>query len=233
MQEDGFDVLVSDLNIGQPYDGFTIASAMRRIHPKVATIMITGYPAFETALESIRQQVDDYVLKPADVDELISLIEKKLEARKQYRPEQQKRAIEVVRDNRDHIIKRWMTTVENDPQLARMSLTKHQRKGHLPQFLNALAVQVEAHEPKVSEAAMSAAALHGEQRLKIGYSIPLVIREARMLAAVIFQVLQEYLLEIKISRLIPDMVEIANSVNAQLENSIRAYIEARPSPRAA
>lgn len=233
MQEDGFDVLVSDLNIGQPYDGFTIASAMRRIHPKVATILITGYPAFETALESIRQQVDDYVLKPADVDDLINLIEKKLEARKQYRPEQQKRAIEVVRDNRDHIIKRWMNTVDNDPQLTGMRLTKQQRKGHLPQFLDALTAQVEAHEAKVSEAALDAAALHGEHRQKIGYSIPLVIREARMLAAVIFEVLQEYLLEIKISRLIPDMVEITNSINAQLENSIRAYIDVRPSPRVA
>jgi YesN/AraC family two-component response regulator len=195
--------------------------------------MITGYPAFETALESIRQQVDDYVLKPADVDQLIDLIEKKLEARKQYRPEQQKRAIEVVRDNRDHIIKRWMNTVDNDAQLAEMRLSKQQRKGHLPQFLNALAVQVEAHEPKVSEAALNAAALHGEQRLKIGYSIPLVIREARMLTAVIFEVLQEYLLEIKISRLIPDLVGITNSINTQLEHSVRAYIDARPSPRVA
>ncbi|HKR95127.1 MAG TPA: response regulator, partial [Candidatus Angelobacter sp.] len=31
MQEEGFDVLVSDLNVGAPYDGFTIASAMRRL----------------------------------------------------------------------------------------------------------------------------------------------------------------------------------------------------------
>jgi two-component system response regulator FlrC len=62
IQSDPYDVLVSDLNIGQPYDGFMIASAMRRVQPSVVNVMITGYPAFESALESIRQQVDDYLV---------------------------------------------------------------------------------------------------------------------------------------------------------------------------
>ena len=230
MQEDGYDVLVSDLNVGEPYDGFTIASAMRRIHPGVATVMITGYPAFETALESIRQQIDDYLIKPTDIDQLVTCIEAKLNARKQYRPGQQKRAVEVVGENRDHIIKRWLSTVEADPQLTAIALSKVQRKGHLPEFVDALTTQVEAHEPEVGKIALEAAALHGEHRMKIGYSIPLVIREARILAAVIFEVLQEYLLEIKLSRLIPDMVEITNSVNKQLEHSISAFINAQPHP---
>lgn len=223
-QEEQFDVLVSDLNVGAPYDGFTIASAMRRLHPRVATVMITGYPAFEDALESIRKQVDDYVLKPADIDDLVEKIESKLEERKQYSPGQQKRAVQVVEDNRDHIIKRWMMIVEADTELRSVAATKSQRKGHLLKFLDALTAQVEHYESFVGTAAMDAAALHGEDRLKLGYSIPLIVREARMLAEVIFEVLQEYLLEIKISRLIPDMVAISNSINSQLEKSIQAYL---------
>jgi len=39
-----FDVLISDLNIGQPGDGFTVVSAMRRTQPKCVTIILTGYP---------------------------------------------------------------------------------------------------------------------------------------------------------------------------------------------
>jgi two-component system response regulator FlrC len=42
IQSDPYDVLVSDLNIGQPYDGFMIASAMRRVQPSVVNVMITG-----------------------------------------------------------------------------------------------------------------------------------------------------------------------------------------------
>src|SRR5438874_11972725 len=56
IQKEQFDVLLSDLNIGQPGDGFTIVSAMRRIQPNAVTVIITGYPAFETALEAIRKQ---------------------------------------------------------------------------------------------------------------------------------------------------------------------------------
>jgi DNA-binding response OmpR family regulator len=228
MQESKYDVLVSDLNIGQPYDGFTIASAMRRLQPTVATVMITGFPAFEAALESIRQQVDDYVLKPADIEELVSRIEAKLQSRKQYRPGQLKRAVEIVEENRDHIIKRWMSMVEADSELTALPLTRTQRKGHLPKFLDALTAQVEAHNPTVSIAAIDAAVLHGKNRLRLGYSVPLLVREARVLGTVIFEVLQEYLLEVKISCLTPDLVALANSINAQLEHSIRAYLEAEP-----
>ena len=70
-----FDVLLSDLNIGNPGDGLTVVSAMRRTQPEAVTMILTGYPAFETALEAIRQQVDDYIVKPADVPALVRAIE--------------------------------------------------------------------------------------------------------------------------------------------------------------
>src|SRR6266567_5471173 len=46
IQSEQFDVLLSDLNIGEPSDGFTVVSAMRRIQPDALTIILTGYPAF-------------------------------------------------------------------------------------------------------------------------------------------------------------------------------------------
>src|SRR3954447_6324057 len=81
MQNETFDVLIADLNIGQPGDGFTVVSAMRRTQPSAVTIILTGYPAFETALQAIRSQVDDYVIKPAGADKLISAIQQHLESR--------------------------------------------------------------------------------------------------------------------------------------------------------
>src|SRR2546428_567626 len=54
-----FDVLISDLNIGEPADGFTVVSAMRRTQPKCVNFILTGYPAFETALQAIRKHVED------------------------------------------------------------------------------------------------------------------------------------------------------------------------------
>ena len=77
-----FDVLLSDLNIGSERDGFDVVKAMRQTHPRCVTILLTGYPAFETAVEGIRHQIDDYVVKPADIDMLVQLMNEKLLARK-------------------------------------------------------------------------------------------------------------------------------------------------------
>src|SRR5258708_7992566 len=48
-----FDVLLSDLNIGQPGDGFTVVSAMRRGQPQTATFILTTYPAFYPSFQPI------------------------------------------------------------------------------------------------------------------------------------------------------------------------------------
>src|SRR4051794_22509141 len=74
-----FDVLLSDLNIGEPGDGFTVVSAMRRVQPHACTFILTGYPDFESALRAIRSQVDDYFAKPADVDALVDRIQRSLD----------------------------------------------------------------------------------------------------------------------------------------------------------
>src|SRR5580700_11500494 len=73
-----FDVLLSDLNIGEPGDGFTVVSAMRRVQPDAATFILTGYPDFESALRAIRNQVDDYFTKPADITPLVDRMMKRL-----------------------------------------------------------------------------------------------------------------------------------------------------------
>src|ERR1700750_1615581 len=57
-----FEVLLSDLNIGNPGDCLTVVSPMRRTQPEAVTMILTGYPAFETALEAIRPEVDDYIV---------------------------------------------------------------------------------------------------------------------------------------------------------------------------
>jgi DNA-binding NtrC family response regulator len=76
-----FDVLLSDLNIGQDGDGFTVIRAMRMAHPKCVAILLTGYPAFETAVQAIEDEVDGYMVKPADINSLVSTIERKLRTR--------------------------------------------------------------------------------------------------------------------------------------------------------
>jgi DNA-binding NtrC family response regulator len=96
-----FDVLIADLNIGSPGDGFTIVSAMRRTQPHVVTFILTGYPAFETALEAIRQQVDDYLIKPTEIESLVEKINSKLTMRAPAHRIQPQRLPDIIAKNQD------------------------------------------------------------------------------------------------------------------------------------
>jgi len=83
MKTHDFDVLLSDLNIGKDGDGFAVIRAMRNAHPKCVAILLTGYPGFESSLQALRDEVDDYFVKPADLDSLVNTIERKLSTRQE------------------------------------------------------------------------------------------------------------------------------------------------------
>jgi ActR/RegA family two-component response regulator len=78
MKAGHFDILLSDINVSEDGDGFTVVRAMREANPECVTILLTGYPGFETALEAIHNEVDDYVVKPVDLDALVKTMERKL-----------------------------------------------------------------------------------------------------------------------------------------------------------
>src|SRR5690349_12840004 len=128
-----FDVLLSDLNIGQPGDGFTVVSAMRRVQPEAATFILTGYPDFETALQAIRSQVDDYLMKPADVPTLVNAIQRRVENRRPVPLEKPiKRVSELMLETLSDICQQWLKLVKAHPELASIKLTDKQRVDHLP-----------------------------------------------------------------------------------------------------
>lgn len=69
-----------------------------------------------------------------------------------------------------------------------------------------------------------AAQLHGAVRRKQGYTIPLVVREAKILLRAIADCVQANLLAIQVSYLIPDMVNVWETVTTELEISAKAFI---------
>src|SRR5438270_1886483 len=113
MNHQNFDVLLTDLNIGAPADGFILVSAMRRIQPSAATFILTGYPDFQTALEAIRKQVDDYFTKPADIPTLVSTLRQKVHRPRSGEPPC-KRVWTVILEKSDEILKRWLQELSVD-----------------------------------------------------------------------------------------------------------------------
>src|SRR5690242_12271909 len=133
-----FDVLLTDLNIGSPADGFILVSAMRRIQPSAATFILTGYPDFQTALEAIRKQVDDYFTKPADIPNLVSTLRAKI-----HRPRcgelPCKRVSTVILEKSSEIIGRWLREASADSRWRSISAGPQEHTNHFPRLLHDLA----------------------------------------------------------------------------------------------
>jgi YesN/AraC family two-component response regulator len=219
-----FEVLLSDLNIGQPGDGFTVVSAMRRVQPKAATFILTGYPDFDTALQAIRSQVDDYLLKPADVPTLIHTIQRRLENRRPVPAERPlKRVSHLMREGVGGISQEWLALVKTHAEIAAIRLTDKQRMDHLPEVIQELSKRVDVTSDETTQGAKTAAAKHGRERARQGYTIPLIVIEMRLLQRVLSTVLQRNLIRMDLSTVIGDMIQIGESLQEQLEFSIRGF----------
>ncbi|HZE79677.1 MAG TPA: hypothetical protein VE604_02170, partial [Candidatus Polarisedimenticolia bacterium] len=73
------------------------------------------------------------------------------------------------------------------------------------------------------EKAKLAAVSHGKQRALQGYNIPLVVIEMRLLQHVLSAVLQHNLIRMDLSTVIGDMMQVGESLQEQLEFSIRGF----------
>ncbi len=221
-----FDVLISDLNIGQPGDGFTVVSAMRRTQPDATTFILTGYPAFETALEAIRQQVDDYLVKPADIEMLVNKIRQKLTGQRvDTRRVEPRPLTAILEENKREIVSRWLIAAREDAQIMSAGLSERELTGHLPQLIEEIINRGPGNT--VSDETWKAAAAHGRTRFKQGCTIPAVIREARILQEAVSRVTQENLLGTDVSSVIPEVMRIGETIQAFLEASIREFVNAR------
>ena len=217
-----FEVLLTDLNIGGPADGFILVSAMRRVQPHAATFILTGYPDFQTALEAIRKQVDDYFTKPADISMLVATLKEKSRKPRSDNQVPCKRVSEIILENSDSIVQRWLEAVLVDQRLASVPITQNERIDRLPLLLKDLANALEA-ATQLPQESFSAAAVHGADRANQDYTIPLLVTETRILNRVIASVLQENLLSIDLSTLMPDALRVGEYLQALLEESIRAF----------
>ncbi len=219
-----FDVLISDLNIGQPGDGFTVVSVMRRIQPNAVTFILTGYPDFESALQAIRKQVDDYITKPADISSLVDTLKRKLQSRPVSHQVPVCRAPQLILDNLDRLLAGWVASAQEDGKLHKLLLAHEDPMGKLREILAGICAQVMRASGTVLDAAVATlAAQHGLTRFKHGYRPDLIVAESRLLQQQISHFLQQNLLGIDMSTLIADVMSIADLITNTTEQAIRVF----------
>lgn len=66
-----FDVAVIDVKM-PGIDGIETLAEIKKIDPSIEVIMLTGHASIESGMESMKIGAYDYVMKPCDIDELLT-----------------------------------------------------------------------------------------------------------------------------------------------------------------
>ncbi|MGP4038629.1 response regulator transcription factor [Gracilibacillus sp. D59] len=75
IRKEPVDIVITDVYMPE-MDGINLSKALVDCFPEVNIIMISGYEEFEYARQAVRIGVRDYLLKPVDIDELLTLVKK-------------------------------------------------------------------------------------------------------------------------------------------------------------
>jgi hypothetical protein len=130
---------------------------------------------------------------------------------------------DILEEQLDPTIHEWIELVEKEPDLARIRLSFEERTGHLPTLLHDVIARLRLD--KGTKAPVSVAASHhGNLRRKQGYTAAMVVDESRILQVSIFSTLHRNEHRVKFSKLLPDVVTIADEVDAQLKQQIICFL---------
>jgi DNA-binding response OmpR family regulator len=221
---ESFDVLLSDLHMPRAGDGFTVVSAMRHTHPQATTLVLSGFPALDETFGTIRLQADEILVKPIEISALRDTIRKKLSNPAPQRSTPPESVATILEHDLGATITNWMTLVENDEELTWIPLSFAERTGHLPNLIADLIHRLRL--PAVDKAEFSMAAhAHGNLRRRQGYTAAMIVEESRILQVSIFNTLQSNLARVDFSKVLLEVMIIADEVDSQLKQAILSFVE--------
>jgi CheY-like chemotaxis protein len=225
-----FNLLISDLNIGHPSDGFTVVSAMRRTQPDCVTLIVTGFPGFETALKALQSQVDDYLIKPVPALTLLTVVEHKLLMRESHRVAETKRVSQLIEDHKFEIVQQALRGMLAHPELGALPIADEQRIEDIPHILAELVAMLESGSAEILQSTLHGAEMRGRKRYKLGYTAPMLATHVRILEKAIYDVIHKNLASVNLSFFMFELKQLNESLAVQLEHTIKAYMDvANPS----
>lgn len=96
LKKDPYDLVLLDVRIGEE-NGLEIFRQLRKEHPRQLVIIMTAHGTAQTAIEAMKLGAFDYILKPFDVPELLSILRRGLQTSASMRdltPQEGKKAVE-------------------------------------------------------------------------------------------------------------------------------------------
>jgi hypothetical protein len=204
-------------------DGFTVVSAMRHTHPKALTVVLSGYPALDEAMAAILSQADEIVVKPFRLNSIKELIRTRLAAPVPFKRVTAEPVSTILERDAETTIQDWLELVEHDGELTCIPLTRHERTGHLPRLLRDIVLRLRLDTGLPAPISL-AAREHGKMRHDQGYTATMLVEESRILQVSIFGTLQKNLRSVDFSKVLRDVVTIADEVDSQLKQAMLSYV---------
>jgi DNA-binding response OmpR family regulator len=223
-----FQVLITDLHMPNAGDGFTVISAMRHSQPAALTMLLSAFPDVKSAMEAIILEADEIVVKPVEVKQLAALVRERLLIQRSPAPPKQSVSAILERCS-DSVVRNWLARAKQAPELNHLDLKDEDRTGHLPKLIEDLVLRLNrpiTGSPGDSDASFSSAAvLHGELRHGQAYTPEMLVHESRILQVTLFETLKDNMNALDFSLLLPDVMTIADEVDAQLTQAMGSYMK--------
>ncbi|MEY8351754.1 response regulator [Lachnospiraceae bacterium 54-53] len=74
-----FDLLITDINMSE-VSGLELIKKVKETRPKLKVIVLTGYDKFEYARTALKLNVNEFLLKPVDEDDLVCAVKEQLDS---------------------------------------------------------------------------------------------------------------------------------------------------------
>jgi hypothetical protein len=132
---------------------------------------------------------------------------------------------DILERELEPVIHDWMTLVEKQEDLMSIALSYEDRTGHLPALLREVVVRLRLDAGTKAPISI-AASHHGDLRREQGYTVAMAVEESRLLQVCLFTTLHKNTSRIEYSKLLPDVVTIADEVDAQLKQQMLRYMAA-------
>jgi hypothetical protein len=187
-------------------------------------LLLSAFPHLEAAAQAILFQADEILVKPMDVTSLVQVIRQRL-AIGPVRDRQIESLTAILERTTGSTIQDWYKLILKEKLVMSVPMSHDLRCGHLPQLFRELAARLRASTPIGSKGSVSpAAALHGFNRRRSGYSPAMLIEESRILQVTIFKTLQNNLSTIDPSLLLPGLMTIADEIDSQLSQTMAGFL---------
>ena len=225
---ESFDMLITDLHMPNLADGFAVITTMRHSQPDALTLLVSGYPDVKSAMDATLLQADDIIVKPFEAGKLAELVHEKLLTRKPAARTPKERVAAILQRCATVVVEDWLARVRKSPELNHLQLSDDERTGHLPKLVEDLVIRLGKPRAtaKDSDARFSTAAIaHGKLRYLQGYTPAMLVHESRILQVNLLGALQSNLSFLDFSLLLPDVMTIADKVDAQLTQTMDSYNE--------